>query len=140
LADQHAEVSQCNEQAHAASLQALPSCILSQIARNSGPSGRATDALLATARFGRDAVLCTCRAVSLDHYMEQPPGQATARLLHRACTQAHAGMKVRLLCRQGLAHPAEAWGGVESGGWDRVHSLKVRLRAVCVCASFGWLV
>jgi hypothetical protein len=123
-------MSQCNDEAHAVSLASLPPCILSQIARNPG-SERAAGPLLATARFGRDAILSTCRAVTLRHDKDQP--EAKARLLHRVCTQAHAGLEVHLNLAKDL--PVLLKPGIDAGGWNRVQTLEVRLQVVC-----SWLV
>jgi hypothetical protein len=127
-----------HEQGEAApSLASLPSCVLSQIAEHSKEQDFGFPRLLGVASCGRDAVLGNLKQLCLAHgpqtlyvpgatnppALDATPGPV-ARLLHRACTQAPAGLKVTLHVNKDLLELLKF--GVESGGWDRVHTLEVR--------------
>jgi hypothetical protein len=120
----------------------LPASVLSHIARFGLRSYRARDhyhwqaghPLLGVSKACRDAVLHATKTISLlDNRSPSGPSAAqmfaAARLLHRACCEASPGLKVSLSMK--------SWGpytlllllqpGISSGGWTKVHTLKVRL-------------
>jgi hypothetical protein len=121
-------VEQCSEPGEQDSLTELPNEVLDLVANQIRKDGAAVKPLLAASRGGRNSVLRTSSKITLSLGKEAEKGdqQPLARLLHRACCTAAPGLSVNLnlgsygsLIHQ-LLNP-----GIEAGGWNSVHNLKV---------------
>jgi hypothetical protein len=129
-------------------LLSLPAAVLSHIAAfgfrvsNSSRGGyhcsepQGGHPLLGVSRACRDAVLHATKTISLlasrspaDADASAAQTSADARLLHRVCCEASPGLEVRLCmgCREPDTLSISLQPGISSGGWAKVHTLRVRL-------------
>jgi hypothetical protein len=111
----------------------LPESVLNAIAQRTLNRHAKGHPMLAVATAARDVVLRGLTKIKLDlpSKPQQPADvsyyQPTARLLHRACRQAPAGLHVGLTLREQVdALPALLQPGLDSGGWHNVSKLEVR--------------
>jgi hypothetical protein len=113
---------------HQVGLLDLPAPVLAHVASYS-KTGQPVPPLLAVSQACRDAALTAVREVTLtprggwDHDKLNRP---LARLLHRACSLAPAGLRVVLdMPTESRALPTLFQPGIASGGWGSVHELEI---------------
>jgi hypothetical protein len=125
-------------------LLSLPDLVLAHIARLSNPgSGRRGHPMLQLSRGCRDAVLSSLtsaefflrdlRQIRVEYGFASVRSPVTkgriracGRLLHRICSQSAPGLQVTLkLYNESIVLPVLLRHGIDSGGWDNVHTLKV---------------
>jgi hypothetical protein len=118
-------------------LLSLPAHVLTQIAefglqsnKKRGDEDVHRHPLLGVSQACRDAVFHATKTITSSHRQGADTAQksADARLLHRACCEASPGLEVSLSVPSwwpdmlsALLRPA-----ICSGGWTKVHALKVR--------------
>jgi hypothetical protein len=124
----------------------LPAPVISHIARcefkvNNSSRGNSQSQksqpghpLLGVSQACRDAVLHATRTIKLLPIRPQADASAAqksadARLLHHACCEASPRLEVSLYmgCFTADTLPVLLQPGISSGGWTKVHTLKVRL-------------
>jgi hypothetical protein len=117
-----------SEKGKQVTLNELPNEVLDRVAQQLRTESAAVKPLLAASKGGLDSVLRTSSKItlSLGTKTEEGDQQPLARLLHRACCTAAAGLSVSLnLGSHGSFIGQLLQPGIKAGGWTNVHNLKV---------------